>query len=271
MKSFTWVTSLAKKLKKIISLVFFICAEMTYADFQVANIMKYDCDNLKIRDLSQANAEIGRFEIEIIKDTIRFTNDGLEFDVKITPTVDEIIKYKNEEIKLTEKGRIFSVCIENDKLSNRPFYEILKFSSENHDLRFDDAKLLIEPVIELKIEGKPVVHFGKILWKEGHLKSDKSPEVHFSYQILKDTICKVESKNGFKLKHDDKEEFMEYSLSIHNVDIKNSETNPKEKEFDLVALQNNFIAKFKIDSHITRVPSEGNWGDTATFEIVCEK
>ena len=268
MKSFTWVNSLVKKLE-LINLLLFTCATI-YADSQVANVVKYDCDDLKIRDLSQANAEVGQFEIEIMKETIRLTNNGLEFDVKITPkNVDEVIKYKNEEIKITEDGRIFSVCIESDKLSNRPFYEILKFSSENHNLRFDEAKLMIEPVIELKTEDKPVVNFGKILWKEGHLKSDKSPEVHFSYQILKNTICKIESKNGFNLKHEDKKEFMEYSLDILHSEIQ--DLNDNEKEFKLDAQKNNFLAKFKIDLHITQVPSEGNWSDTVTFEIVCEK
>lgn len=273
MKSFTWVNSLAKKAISFVLLFIFVFSgriEQLYAVERVANVTKENCDNLKIRNIAQNNDEIGSFTIEIKDETVRLTDRGLEFNVKIVPTIGTTVKYENEEVRNTEDGRIFSVCIGREALTNKPFHKILKFSSNNPNLIFDEAKLLIEPIIELRIESGRVVDFGKILCGvDGSVQSMVFPEVRFSYSVLKDTTCKIESKNGFRLKHQDKNEFIPYVPEIRNAELR--DLNEKEKEFYVNAHQKEFSARFKVNTFVQHVPSSGDWKDIVIFSIVCDK
>ena len=248
-----------------------LCIESNYAADKIANITVESSQNeFKIRDKDQSDKVIGTFKIDIINETIHLTDKGLEFNVKITPTIDVIIKYKNEEIKKTEEGTIFTECIGYYDLHNHGFPKTLKFSSEKVNLRFEDVKLYIDPIIELKIESSDEVNFGKILWNKGYVTVLNSPIVCFSYSILKNTTCKVESKNDFKLKHENKNEFIEYSLKIQGAakqDLNIDENN----EFQLSNREKEFSAQFDIKTFMRHIPTSGSWEDTVTFSIVCYK
>ena len=273
MRLFTWesfsVNRLFSLIVAVVTLLF--CIETAYTSDQVASItVEGESDNFKIRDTNQSNEEIGKFKIDIINETIRLTDKGLEFNVKITPTIDVVIEYKNKKIEKTDEGFIFTECIEYKNLSNHVFYKVLQFSSEKQNLRFDEAKLRIEPVIQLKASSN-AADFGKILWtEEGRIIASNSPTVDFSYSALRDTTCKVESKNNFKLKHEKKNEFIEYSLKIQgaakqdlNIDEKN--------EFKLSNREKEFSVQFNIATFMKHIPSCGKWEDTITFSIVCDK
>ncbi len=279
MRLFTWESFSVNKrsVNRLFSLIFAVvallfCVEAAYTSDRVASItVEGESDNFKIRDTNQSNEEIGKFKIDIINETIRLTGDGLEFNVKITSTIDVVIKYENEKIEKTDEGIIFTECIEYKDLYNHVFHKVLQFSSEKQNLSFDKVNLRIEPIIQLKASSK-YVNFGTICWNEGYVTASKSPTVDFSYSVLRDTTCKVESKNGFKLKlkNENKNEFIEYSLKIQgaakqdlNIDEKN--------EFKLSNQGKESSVQFNIATFMKHIPSSGLWEDTITFSIVCDK
>lgn len=247
-----------------------LCVESAYTADKVANITVESSQNeFKIRDTDQSDKEIGTFKIDIINETIRLTDKGLEFNVKITPTIDVVIKYKNEEIKKTDEETKFTECIEYQDLHNHSFYKTLKFSSEKQNIRFEEVRLFIDPRIELKIESSNLVDFGKILWNNGYITALNSPVVCFSYSILRNTTCKVESKHNFKLKHKNKDEFIEYTLKIQGA--ARQDLNIENNEFQLSNREKEFSAQFDIRTFMGHIPTSGNWEDTVTFSIVCNK
>ncbi|MBR1735303.1 MAG: hypothetical protein IJ730_07710 [Alphaproteobacteria bacterium] len=278
MRLFIWGNFIVKKLISsfccIIFTILYFCyiGQDVHAVGTVANIRKKNCNNLQIKDTSQNDKEVGRFSIEILNETIRLSDKGLEFSVKINPTIDTIVKYNDENIEKTVDGeRFFSVCIEKKQLSNHNFEKILTFSSENTNLNFDPVKLIIEPIVELKIKDNREVNFGKILWdKNGYIKSEMNPEVHFLYSVLKNTDCKIESVNGFRLCHkNNKDKYIRYNLEVQNFTVE--DINNTEKKFELEALQKEFHVQFNINQNHPHLPFSGEWEDRVTFSIVCDK
>ncbi|MBQ3565020.1 MAG: hypothetical protein IJA14_02605 [Alphaproteobacteria bacterium] len=273
MKLFTWVKSFA--IVRISSILFLsilnFFSSNVVAQGDIAFITVTSTNDFKIKSYA-TNEQVGTFTVEIPNHPRISIDDGsLLFEVKIIPTIDEVLKYNDIEIiNDPEKGRVFTLSINQNELSNQPFDVDFTLTSNNLDLIFDKVKLHIEPKVEI-IPDTRNVDFGKIIRQDTHIQSTNSPEVRFSCSILKNAICEVSSENNFRLKHKEKDEYIEYSIETDLIKADALDLVPGKVNYHLDPRRNMFFVRFFVDTHVNVLPSSGECTDTFKVLLKCNK
>ena len=255
MKLSTWGRSHVKTLSEYFQLIV-ICIGTDVFAMGPAVVTVTNYDEFHIRK-SDDNSEVGTFKMTVYEQPKKCTDGSLQLRLKIETNFREKIKYDNKEIEDSENGKIFSVTIHKDDLKNEIFYKTISLETGGSTYKFDNIKLRIEPCVEINADVREV-DFGKISWDGHRLHAENSPSVRITYGVLKDALCEVKSSNDFRIKHEDKDEFIPYSMNemTTNGDIK------------LTADFSEYIAKFQIRSTgIGHTPLAGNYRDKITFTI----
>jgi hypothetical protein len=210
-------------------------------------------DNLSI---TTNNSELERFQVSVYRDPEKIIDGSLKFALKIDfRNFDKQVRFNDEIIKNSINGRIFYVVIPQNELKNKIFFREIQIKSDNANYKLDIIRLKIEPKVEIYADQKEI-NFGKIFHNGVRLMSENSPSVIIKYSVLKDAVCEVTSRNNFRLKHENKEEYIPYFMNglAQNGEIK------------LTSKKDEYIANFKIEN-FGKKPTAGFYSDKITFSI----
>ena len=253
MKLSIWAPLFAKKTAKYITAFCFLFLSNNILA-QPATVIIENPNELRITK-KEDGTKAGIFQISVYREPQKNADGSIELLLQIKTGFPGIIRFGTQKISKSENEQIFSVRIPAEELSNQIFYREIILVEEQEQYSLERIKLRIEPLAELSIDATEV-NFGKLCFENGSVVAD-SQSVILKYSVLKDAVCKVTSKNNFRLMQG--RNFIPYSMN-------NMTSNGK---FILAADKGEIEAIFKIKP-LRGIPPAGEYVDEITFTLQSE-
>jgi spore coat protein U-like protein len=231
---------------------------------RVEIIRDYD-DFFRIKDKN--NVEIGRFRVEVLRNAVKNPDGSISLCLKLRDIrfLNEIF-YNNQKIESVNEEKIVALSIPYEELQNEAFTHTVRFSSDNLATVFEDVKLRITPEVSISSEVTDV-NFGVVIYENGRIYGNQQ-HVQFSYSILKDAHCEIDSENGFRLKRTGGENYIPYTVTVYSGELTDLQPNVKIMAMD--SKSSSFSLMFDPSSACVKMPLAGNYADSVTVTLMSD-